>query len=310
MSKKIALIGFGNQAKAWALNLRDSGYQVSIILRPASLSIEVAKNLGFTVISPKPELKNHLLFAMLTPDHTHLETLNSLKDFLAPQSKIIYAHGFSYSEHKLKEKFPKFSHLLLAPKTIASELRFHYQTKDSISGVMSTEGSLSPTEDKILLENLSQALGFTMGPFEVSFQEETTADLFSEQALLCGLYPFVMNLAFNQLVQSGHSKPLSFLECWHESKLIMNTLITKGPEKFFSMISPNAFMGAVRAQKLLLDDEFKNKLQKLLSDIENKKFSDYLQNADYEKEKKAMLEFWKNQPLTKTYNDMKSLYEK
>lgn len=309
MIKKLAIFGFGNQAKAWAMNLRDSGYEITILLRPESSNIAKAKQCQFAVITDQNLFKNFPAIALLTPDHTHLEILTSLEKYLSDKTRIIYAHGFSCHEHKLPKKFPKFSHLLLAPKTIASELRFHYQTKDAVAGVMSVNGSLNPEQDKDYLQALAADLGFTIQPYLVSYAEETTADLFSEQALLCGLYPFVINMAYNQLVKTGHSEPLSFLECWHESKLIMNALISSGPEKFFSMISPNALMGANKAQKILLDDDFKKKLEKLLFEIQNGNFSDQLQESDFTDEKAEVLKFWHEQKLTKKFNEMKNLYE-
>lgn len=309
MSKNLAIFGFGNQAKAWAMNLRDSGYQISILLRPDSPNLAKAEQCQFNVVTDKKFFKNFSKIALLTPDHTHLDILNDLANSLASETQIIYAHGFSCHEHKLPKKFPQFSHLLLAPKTIASELRFHYQTKDAVAGVMSVDGSLTPEQDKVFLKELAYDLGFTIPPYLVSYSEETTADLFSEQALLCGLYPFVINLAYNELVKTGHSEPLSFLECWHESKLIMNALISSGPEKFFSMISPNALLGANKAQKILLDDDFKNKLKKLLAEIQNGNFSHQLQESDFKDEKAEILNFWNEQKLTKKFNEMKNLYE-
>lgn len=310
MDKKLAIFGFGNQAKAWALNLRDSGYQISILLRPESNNIAKAQQLNFETVSNPNQFNKFPVVALLTPDQSHFDLLKKHTPHFADGTKFIYAHGFSYTENQFNIKFPQFSHLLLAPKTIASELRFHYQTKDAIAGVMSVEGSLAPAADEKYLKTLAKDLGFSIPPFVVKFSEETTADLFSEQALLCGLYPFVINEAFNQLVQSGHPAELSFLECWHESKLIMNAMITNGPEKFFSMISPNALIGAGKAQQILIDEEFKKKLSCLLEEIQNKTFSTYIQDHDFEKEKKQLLHYWKEQKLTKTYNEMKNLYEK
>ena len=128
LNSPILIIGFGSQAKSWALNLRDSGFEVHIILRKKSPSIKLVEKMGFkSLFFGEADLKAYSTFLMLTPDHTHENILKTYrKDFL-PQSIFIYAHGFSFCHGSFGETFPEFNHLLLAPKAIASEVRFQYE---------------------------------------------------------------------------------------------------------------------------------------------------------------------------------------
>jgi ketol-acid reductoisomerase len=306
--KKLGIIGFGNQAKAWALNLKDSGWKISIILRPKSKNIESAHKLGFQVILINdPLIKELKNFALLIPDHEHLKALEELRSMINPQSRMIYAHGYSMGKNHLQSKFPQIIHLLLAPKSIASEMRFFYETGKKISGVYSTEFSFHPKEDETFLFDLSHDLGLTVGPFKSQFHEECKADLFSEQALLCGLYPYAILEAYNLLRKNNVSPELAYLECWHESKLIIDAMIQKGPKDFFELISPNALIGSQKGFELMKND-LKNNFEILLSEINNLKFDEEVNQIDINQLKQKVSNFWESQELQQTYNQLKELY--
>lgn len=301
---RIVIVGFGSQAKAWALNLRDGEHDVLVALRSGSKNWEIAQKLGFPVYALTDlELKNEDAFVLLTPDHTHLEILNEMSQTIKPGAKIIYAHGYSYLKGQFKTHFKNYSHLLLAPKAIASEVRFQFETKGKLAAAFSLDGSLNPIEDEIFLKELSQSIGITYGPIPCSFQQETYADLFSEQGLLCSLLPYGALLTFNKLLSKGIPKDLAYMECWYELKLIADTLVKLGPLKFFDLISPNAMIGGEKAQKLLLNKEFSEGLDTLLSDIWSEKFFSEQESTDQIKLKEELLDFWKNEELTKAHEN-------
>ena len=112
----IAIIGFGSQAKAWALNLKDSGKNVHIALRPNSPTHLEVVSLGLNSLELGPKLSAFNVFILLTPDHTHKDILKTYQEFIPKGSKIIYAHGYSFVKHDLKTMFKDFDHLLLAPE--------------------------------------------------------------------------------------------------------------------------------------------------------------------------------------------------
>jgi ketol-acid reductoisomerase len=118
---------------------------------------------------------------------------------------------------------------------------------------------------------LARKLGINCGPYACDFSQEALADMFSEQAVLCSTLPYVAKSAFEILLSKGIPKELAFYECFYEMKLIIDTLLKVGPEAFFQMISPNAFIGGERASKILFDDHFHVALNKLWDDLENGK---------------------------------------
>ena len=249
---EITIIGFGNQAKAWAMNLRDSGINVYIGLRSNSQSVIHAQNLNFTTFSYESDTIPSKFFALLIPDESHFEALDKMK---VEHNKhvCIYAHGFSNIKFKLSQKFPYIKHLLLAPKSIASEVRFLYETNKNISAIFSNEFCSDLTQNDI--QEVASHIGFK-NIYYSTFEQETHADLFSEQSILCSLIPYGALLAYNTLRENNYPKELAFFECFYEIKLIADTLLKVGPEKFFDLISPNALIGSQLGKDLLLDDNF------------------------------------------------------
>lgn len=299
--KKFTIIGFGNQAKAWALNLRDSGITVSIGLRIDSSSHQAVKEAGLksfdftTTILPTRE------FALLTPDHTHKEILAQLAR-LNSQATCFYAHGFSMMKNQFFAIVPHFEHILLAPKSIASELRFRFETKQNLTAFYSLE-FLTNTKFSYVKE-LASNLGIHH-LHTTSFDEETKADLFSEQTILCSLLPYGILESYNLLIKNGYNKELAFFECFYESKLIIDTLFKIGPKDFFNLISPNALIGSERGKELIFDENFREKLNTILNQIESREFNEIIDKTDYQNLKNEVNTYWEQQSLSLTYQQLR-----
>ncbi len=290
--EKLIIIGRGNQALAWASNLQASGREYSLGVRDLRSSSHPQVLLG-------PNLSECHNFALLIPDEFHEKFFLEYGAYLPEKSRVIYAHGYSVEHQKLAEKFPKFEHLLFAPKSIASQIIENQKTGKKTAVFCSVEKTTS--DHKEFLEKLATDLNFFIASYG-TFREEVLADLFSEQTLLCGLYPFMIAEAFKILKDNGVNQDLSFLECWHESKLIMDTLVEKGPVDFFKMISPNALYGAMEASKTLFDDEFRNKLQSIFNNIKEGHFQKKIdEKYQIETAKEEMNNIWKNSDLQKGY---------
>jgi ketol-acid reductoisomerase len=306
--QNILILGFGAQAKAWAMNLKDSGKLATIALRKNSESIPLVRSMGFPLIFL--EDKNYSSYNWilnLTSDDAHSELLELYASHFPAQAKVVYAHGFSLLKFELAEKYPHLHHLLLAPKAIASELRFKYETKGALAAAMSLEKchNLSPAGlelVKIELQNLAQNIGITK-IVECKIVEETYADLFSEQSLLCSLIPYSALYSFNHLVKKGIPKDLAYLECWVEMKLIIDALMKHGPEKFFSLISPNALIGGELGREVLLGEEYQKGLDKLLENIWSKDFFKQIDQQNITEMKNQVQAFWKKEPLNEIYQD-------
>jgi len=298
----LVMIGFGSQAKAWALNLRDSGFKILVALRESSPSAKLVKSLNFeSLVLGKDAFPEACSLLLLIPDHAHEEFLKKHSSSISAGTKIIYGHGYSVLKSQLHITYPKFSHLLLAPKAIASEVRYQYETKGKLGAVYSDEYALNK-EDKDFLFELARAIGITAGPFLASFEEETRADLFSEQGLLCGLIPYASLACYNKLREKGIPKEVAYMECWLETKLICDAMVKMGPENFFNLISPNALIGGEKAQKQLVSGAFKETLDGLIEDIWDKKFFKECDETDFKQLQSEVLEYWKSQELSSTHD--------
>lgn len=301
---RLTIIGFGNQAKSWAQNLKDSGFPVCVALKPGSPSIESAKAFGLDVLEIGSEdFFAQEAFALLTPDLTHYSFLQEHGNSLRNGSVILYAHGFSLTKHELNKKFPHLQHVLYAPKSIGSELRRQFELKGKLGAVYSLEHYQGNSEafEKWLL-HLALSMGINMGPFKATFKNETQADLYSEQGLLCSLIPYAAGEMFQHLVEVGIEPELAYFECWHELKLIVNAMVDKGPEGFFDLISPNALIGGEKGYQKLFTPEFNKNLRSLLRDIQNGAFDQELDQASVEETRDIIRARWKKSPLMKTFH--------
>lgn len=297
--KNVTIIGFGNQAKAWSMNLRDSGFEVTIGLRPNSPSIELAKSQGYGVFDYTSKEITSKLCVILTPDDSHLSVMKSLN---GPNSLFVFAHGFSVVAQNIKKEMPEMRLALLAPKAIASELRFRFETNQSLAAFYSLEHC--EPQDKQILENLAGGIGIK-NFYSSSFLEETQADLFSEQALLCSILPYAINQTYQTLIDRGFKKELAFYECFVEAKLIIDTLLKVGPEKFFDFISPNALAGSEIGRKLILDSDFERKLDQLMDQVQKPEHLEKLASENIDFIRETVNDFWKRQSLNQTFNDLK-----
>lgn len=300
-SSPLVIVGFGSQAKAWALNLKDSQTQLVIALNSESQSHKKASALGFkTITLSNDNLQNYQNFLLLIPDDQHKIFFENNAKHLKAGSRFIYAHGFSLSKERLHEKYSQFSHLLLAPKAIASEVRFQYETKGKIGAVYYTDSK----ENFEFISKLASLVGFN-ALYEAHFEEECMADLFSEQAILCSLLPYVSLKTYNILIKNDIPHELAFMECFLELKSISQALVTLGPEAFFQLISPNALIGSEKGQEILLDSHFDEGLNKIFADIKNKTFYKETE-INHTELREKILKRWQKEDLTETFKKLKN----
>lgn len=303
---QLTIIGFGNQAKAWSQNLKDSAFPITVALKPQSPSISSAVKMGFGVTEiGTQDFYNGQVFALLTPDQSHHEFMESHGPRFKEGSVILYAHGYSLLKHGFHKKFPHLQHVLYAPKSIGTELRKQYELKGKLGAVYSLEHFKGSSEvfEKWLLK-LALSMGINMGPFKTTFKNETEADLYSEQGLLCSLVPYAAGEMFAHLVETGIEPELAYFECWHELKLIVNAMVDKGPEGFFDLISPNALIGAEKGYHRLFTPDFHKNLRSLLTEIQSGKFNQEIDKTDVEETRRIIRERWQKSPLMKTFHQI------
>lgn len=305
---QLTIVGFGNQAKAWAQNLQDSHFPVNIALRASSPSHVHAQKLQLKTLQIENlEFENIEALALLTPDDSHADFLKLHAHKLKPGTLILYAHGFSLEKNRFEKLYPHLTHILFAPKSIGSELRKQYEMKGKLGAVYSLEhvrNNLTEIESWIFC--LARSLGINMGPYIASFKHETQADLYSEQGLLCSLIPYTAGEMFKHLVEKGIEPELAYFECWHELKLIVNAMVDIGPEGFYDLISPNALIGSEKGFKQLMTSDFKHNLSSLLTDIQNNKFNHEIEEENVDALRAKIKNRWKESALMKTFNEIKA----
>jgi ketol-acid reductoisomerase len=283
---RLTILGFGNQAKSWAQNLKDSGVRVRVALRPTSPSRERCARLGFEVVTiGTPEFFEDAVFALLTPDDTHHLILESVgKDFKSG-SLMLYAHGYSCTTYKFQDLYPDLKHILFAPKAIGTALREEYLRQGKLGAVYSLEHiALNKKKDmEEFIQDFAKNLGISMGPFPTSFEREMKADLFSEQGLLCSLLPYVAQEMFQTLVIAG-------------------AMVDAGPEAFFKLISPNALIGSEKGLEKLLTPDFKKNLRGLYEEIKSGDIHKEFEVADANKLRDKITSRWQETELQKTFN--------
>jgi ketol-acid reductoisomerase len=305
---RLTIVGFGNQAKAWSQNLQDSDFPFRVALQPDSASFDKVVELGMEPVEiGSAEFFEDRAFVLLSPDHTHHSFMTSYGHQFQEGSVILYNHGFSVTKNHFNEHFPHLKHVLFAVKAIGSEVRKQYLLKGQLGAVYSFEFISGNTEklDK-WMNKMAEALGINMGVFKTTFKNETQADLYSEQGLLCSIIPYTAGEMFRHLTEVGIEPELAYLEVWHEMKLIANAMVDKGPEGFFDLISPNALVGSEKGFQRLMTPEFKSNLKSLLTEIQSDQFNNELDNTNVEELRKTIRERWAASPLMKTFKVINS----
>ena len=258
----VNIIGYGNQAEVWAKNLRDSGANVTVLLRDNSKSIRLASNDGFEVDRISTAIKQEGVFCLLIPDEKHAEFFNEYNDIINKKSVFIFAHGFSMGYQNTELKINK---ILLAPKAIARVMRTNYLHNHATATAVCYDDKY-----KDIVEKLARHIG--LAPLiKTDFWEETVSDLFTEQVLLCGGVPALIIKAFNILIEKGINPKLALLECLHELTYILEVVKEKGMSAMLESISPIAKLGGLTAWnnissgkdiEKLLDEHINNILSK------------------------------------------------
>lgn len=288
--QSINIIGYGNQAKAWYKNLKDSGLHVSLWTRSKNDAVD-------SYILGKDSIPEGVL-VLLIPDDQHL---NFLETYTIPDGNlIIYAHGYSIVHDKLADRFPNLEHALLAPKAIASELRENFIKNEFLGAAVSSTKLKNYNDEQIVI--LAKNLGIT-SIVRTSFENECYADLFSEQSLLCSTIPYSIKESFDYLVEQGIEEELAFLECVVESKLIIDTLLKVGFEGLFSKISPHALVGSEKIHKKLNKRQQNSFLEQIWCDIKSGGFNKEFKDTDVNQIRNQLSDRFRDSKIESIFND-------
>jgi len=221
--KTVAIIGFGSQGHAHALNLKDSGVNVVVGLRPSSKSVEIARSRGLEVVEPVEAASRGDVVMLLVPDELHRDVWAEIRDGIAAGNLLLFGHGFSIHYGEV-EPPADVDVALVAPKGPGHLVRRQYTEGSGVPGLIAVHQDATGNAQQLALA-YAKGIGCTRGGvIETSFREETETDLFGEQAVLCGGTSELVRAGYETLVEAGYDPRLAYFEVLHELKLIVDLM--------------------------------------------------------------------------------------
>jgi ketol-acid reductoisomerase len=271
--RKVAVIGYGSQGHAHALNLRDSGVDVRIGLAAGSRSKAKAEGAGLRVISVAEASKEADVIMVLIPDQTQKKGYDEeIAPHLGAGKALLFAHGFNIHFGQVRPA-PEVDVLMVAPKGPGHMVRRQYQDGRGIPGLVAVHQDASGQAKAIGLA-YARGIGCTRaGVLETTFKEETETDLFGEQAVLCGGASALVKCGFEVLVEAGYQPESAYFECLHELKLIVDLMYEGGLAWMRHSISDTAEYGDYTRGPRVVNAQTKDEMRKILKEIQSGQFA-------------------------------------
>ena len=273
-SKKVAVVGYGSQGHAHAMNLRDSGVEVVIALKEDSKSRQKAEEAGFEVKSVADAAAWADLIMILAPDQHQRHIFNdSIKEHLTEGKTLAFAHGFNIRYNYI-EAPQGVDVILVAPKAPGHTVRREFVAGRGIPDIIAVEVDASGSAWETA-KSYAKAIGGTRaGVIKTTFTEETESDLFGEQAVLCGGTSQLVQYGYETLVEAGYQPEIAYFEVLHELKLIVDLMWEGGIAKQRWSVSDTAEYGDYVSGPRVIDERVKENMQAVLKDIQNGAFAD------------------------------------
>lgn len=264
--RTIVLLGYGNQGRGQAFNLREAGLTPLIALRESSPSREMAAADGFSVVTPEEGAARADILSFLIPDEIQGEAWAAVAPHLKPGAALVFAHGFAV-HYELVATPADSDVILVAPKGAGASMR--YREAASLAVHQDASGAAGS-----VAESYARAI---VGPearlLQTSFEEETVSDLFGEQASLCGGVPALVRAAFETAVEHGVSPEMAYYDVVQELKLIADLIAAKGLAGMYEAVSDTAEFGAYRAGDRIVGEPVRQAMAGLMMDIRSGRFA-------------------------------------
>jgi ketol-acid reductoisomerase len=267
--KTIAIIGYGSQGHAHALNLRDSGLKVIVGELPGSPPFAKAKEAGFEVCDAAEAARRGDLLALLVPDPVQAKIYKGqVEPQLGPGKALLFAHGFNI-HYKFIVPPPTVDVIMIAPKCPGHRMRELFVEGVGVPGLLAVEQDASGQAEKLGLAYGKGVGCLKAGVIRTTFKEETETDLFGEQAVLCGGVTALVKAAFETLVEAGYQPELAYFECLHELKLIVDLMYRGGMNYMRYSVSDTAEHGDYTAGPKIVTEETRYAMSQILKDIQD-----------------------------------------
>jgi ketol-acid reductoisomerase len=271
--KTVAIIGFGSQGHAHALNLKDSGVDVVVGLREGSQSAQQARDGGLEVLPVSEAASRGDVVQMLVPDELHRQVWEGeVRDGIAPGNLLLFGHGFSIHYGEV-EPPAEVDVALVAPKGPGHLVRRQYTEGSGVPALIAIQQDATGNAKALALAYAKGIGGTRGGVIETTFKDETETDLFGEQAVLCGGASALVQAGFETLVEAGYDPQMAYFECLHELKLIVDLMYEKGLAGMRYSISNTAEYGDYTRGKRVIDDNVRAEMKKILGEIQSGDFA-------------------------------------
>jgi ketol-acid reductoisomerase len=307
--KTIAIIGYGSQGHAHALNLRDSGLNVVVGLHDASKSAAKVKAAGLKVMSVAEAAKAADVIMILVPDHVQGDTYRTdIAPYMTKGKTLMFAHGFNIHFDEIKPP-AEVDVSMIAPKAPGHRVRELFVEGVGVPALVAIAQDAS---GKALENALAYAYGLgclKAGVIETTFKEETESDLFGEQSVLCGGVSELIRAGFETLTEAGYAPEIAYFECLHELKLIVDLIYEGGLGYMRYSISDTAEYGDYTRGPRIVTAETRAEMKKILSEIQSGEFARtwLRENRDGRKKFLAMREAAKDQPIEKVGAELRAM---
>jgi ketol-acid reductoisomerase len=272
-SKKVAIIGYGSQGHAHANNLKDSGVNVVVGLRPGSSSAAKATAAGLENKSIEEAVAEADVIMILAPDE-HQASLYStqIEPNLKQGATLAFAHGFNVHFEQIQPR-DDLDVIMIAPKGPGHLVRSTYTQGGGVPSLIAVYQDASGQAKDVALSYASANGGGRAGVIETNFREETETDLFGEQAVLCGGVTALIQAGFETLTEAGYAPEMAYFECLHETKLIVDLLYEGGIANMRYSISNTAEYGDITRGPRVITEETKKEMKKILTEIQTGEFA-------------------------------------
>ena len=271
--QRIAIIGYGSQGRAHALNLRDSGFEVVIGLRPGGPTEAKAQADGFVVQTPAEAARDADLVAILTPDMVQKKVYEeSIGPNMKPGACLLFAHGLNVHFDMITPR-EDLDVVLVAPKGPGALVRREYEIGRGVPCIYAVHQDKSGKAEQLALAYAAGLGGARANLIRTTFKEETETDLFGEQAVLCGGASSLVQAGFETLVEAGYQPEIAYYEVLHELKLIVDLFYEGGITRMLEFVSETAQYGDFVSGPRVIDASVKARMKDVLTDIQNGTFT-------------------------------------
>jgi len=268
---RIAILGYGSQGRAHALNLKDSGFDVVVGVRKGR-SWSKARREGLAVAEPAAAVEGADVVAMLIPDTAQKELYRSIRRHFKRGATLLFAHGFNVHFRQIRPR-PDLDVVLIAPKGPGDLVRRQYSQGRGVPCLLAVAQNASGKARARALAYAHGIGGTRGGVLETTFAEETETDLFGEQAVLCGGATELVVKGFETLVEAGYQPEVAYYECLHELKLIVDLLHEGGLAKMHQFVSETAKYGDLTRGPRIVNERVKNEMRKVLKEVQSGRFA-------------------------------------